>query len=194
MGPRCRRTGASISDFIANTQATGAMAASSFYPCLHMWLNAQQVRRKRLIYPTLIGFQTFFGLFLICPITQVGRLHALSVLCFCPSALAHYAVMMAHCARTRFRLCQALLCAGWVTFLIMFVLGVIANVSETFLIEHCPLLFYIVEASGLSSMMTFPSLWYRERRQAEDLADAQSLQAQSMQSLSFESAMESSPA
>jgi len=171
------------------------MSACSFYPNLRIWQNAHQVRRTTLINPTLIAFQTFYGLFLICPITEVGRLHALSVLCFCFSALVHYAVMMSHCARTRFRLCQALLCGGWVAFFIVFVLSIVANVWGTFLIDHCPLLFYVVEALGLSSMMIFPFLWCREKRQAIELEYAQSLHAESMQSgiLSFQSASECSP-
>jgi len=166
--PRCGDTGASVSSFIANAHATGAMAGCFFYPALQMWLNAQQVEEgHRCIYPTLIAFQACFGIFLACPITEVPWLHAMAVNLFCMSALTHSVVVLRHCAIERLWHCQALLCVSILGFATVFVLALLSKIWPHLLIDNCPLLFYFAESSGLSAMAFFPFLWDRERLHVE---------------------------
>eukprot|EP00747_Dinoflagellata_sp_TGD_P215059 gnl/TRDRNA2_/TRDRNA2_87818_c0_seq2.p1 gnl/TRDRNA2_/TRDRNA2_87818_c0~~gnl/TRDRNA2_/TRDRNA2_87818_c0_seq2.p1 ORF type:complete len:280 (+),score=28.00 gnl/TRDRNA2_/TRDRNA2_87818_c0_seq2:56-895(+) len=163
--PRCQdaHVGASVSRFIANTQATGAMAACFFYPSMHLWINIQYVRHQRGVKHTLAVFQACFGLFLICPVTVVPSLHAAAVCTFCTAALVHYGVVLGHCASSRMYCCMILLSVAIISFSGVFVLVLIAPLDNDGLKRHAPLLFYVFESCGMTTMATFPVLWYRER-------------------------------
>lgn len=160
--PKCDHEGVSVSRYIDNTHGTGAMAAVFFFPSLHLWLNAEQVSEGSLVYPTLFLFQLGFGMFLICPISLDPNLHPWAVCLFCVSALVHYGVVLKHCAGSRLKYCRALLCVAIFAFAGVFILTCIASAYPTVLPNNCPWLFYIMEATGLSTMAVFPMLWYRE--------------------------------
>lgn len=160
--PQCGPTGASLSDFIANAHATGAMAASFFYPALHMWLNAHQVRYHCYVFPTLAAFQACFGLFLVCPINEAPRLHLVSVYLFCISALIHFGVMLKHCSSDRLWHCQVFLGGAILSVAAILVIQLIPMFKPHVLLDRCPLAFFIAECMGLSSMALFPAVWYRE--------------------------------
>merc|ERR1712135_256599 len=130
--PDCYGTGPSVSSFICTPQATGAMAATFFYPSLNMWLNAEYVRSEPFVYPTLVAFQLCFGLFLTLPVESVPDLHAFAVNFFCLFGLCHYASLLRRCARRRLYRCVILLwVASSVTFLCL-CLGWSATSIRTF--------------------------------------------------------------
>jgi len=160
--PRCDTLGASVSNFIANTHATGAMAALFFYPALELWLNAQQARHQLYVYETLAAFQAGFGLFLMSPVTEVERLHCIAVGLFCSAGLAHYRIMLRLCGTPRFRRCQALLAGGGLAFLLVFIMVLVTFIDRTFIEDNVPYLFYICECVGLTSMAIFPVFWTRD--------------------------------
>lgn len=171
--PRCKNTGASVSDFIANTHATGAMAAVFFFPAMHLWLNVQAIRdRDTCAMPTLIIFQICFGFFLVCPVSEVPRLHGMAVLAFCTAGVVHNVIALRYCSRHRQCQCQALLCVALLAFAAVFLLVIISRLDPTFIPEKCPMIFYFCEAVGLSSMAVFPMLWYVETQNALEHADA----------------------
>jgi hypothetical protein len=160
--PRCDTLGASVSNFISNIHATGAMAALFFYPSLELWLNAQQARHHLYVYETLGAFQAAFGLFLVCPVTEVERLHCLAVGLFCSAGLARYRIMLRLCSTPRFRRCQALLAGGGLAFLLVFMMVIVTFIDRTFIENNVPYLFYTCESIGLSSMAIFPVFWARD--------------------------------
>jgi hypothetical protein len=88
----------SISQFISNPPATGAMASISFLPLVLMWeyqdfvisklVNKEFVERKLCI--SLALFQLFYGLFLICTDGYVpDELHTCTVVLFSCSFIYH---------------------------------------------------------------------------------------------------------
>lgn len=158
--PDCDGTGPSVSSFICTPQATGAMAATFFYPCLHMWLNAQQTPQC-WAYLTLIGFQFWFGMFLVLPVEYVPDAHAFAVNNFCLCGLLHYGIVSKQCAARRLYRCGSMLALGVVSYMGVFVLVVISSLNKNVLFS-VRWLFFIFEASGLSSMAVFPMLWYAE--------------------------------
>jgi hypothetical protein len=91
----------SISAFIANPRATGAMAAVSFMPLTLMWeyqdlIVAQSDSKKNyiILYYTLPMVQLFYGLFLTCTVGYVPTwVHSGTVFMFGTSFLAHSAVV-----------------------------------------------------------------------------------------------------
>lgn len=79
----------SISSFISNPQATGAMAVLTYYPLVIM--SKYQLENKNIESSfSLYLFQIFYGAFLICSISYVPSiLHSLVVIIFCLSFLFH---------------------------------------------------------------------------------------------------------
>eukprot|EP00930_Biecheleria_cincta_P090432 TRINITY_DN79810_c0_g1_i1.p1 TRINITY_DN79810_c0_g1~~TRINITY_DN79810_c0_g1_i1.p1 ORF type:complete len:244 (+),score=9.75 TRINITY_DN79810_c0_g1_i1:43-774(+) len=159
--PRCDSTGASVSDFISNDHATGAMAALFFYPNLFLWKNALHVR-DTYVYRTLGTYQASFGLFLACPVTEVPNLHGMAVCLFCITGLAHNNKMLKHCEGQTKLLCQRLLKIAMMAFVVIFLLVWVARFDENLLPDNCPYCFWISECVGLSSMIIFPLFWYRD--------------------------------
>ena len=79
----------SISAFIANPHATGAMAAISFMPFNLMW-EYQDIIIHSTLYYSLTIFQIFYGIFLICTLGYVPYwVHIGSVVVFGTSYLYH---------------------------------------------------------------------------------------------------------
>eukprot|EP00928_Gymnodinium_smaydae_P086690 TRINITY_DN710_c0_g3_i1.p1 TRINITY_DN710_c0_g3~~TRINITY_DN710_c0_g3_i1.p1 ORF type:complete len:297 (+),score=38.24 TRINITY_DN710_c0_g3_i1:100-891(+) len=162
--PACDAEGASISNFIANAHATGAMAACYYYPAIQMWLNAQYVRHYPYVYETLGIFQICFGMFLMCPVTEVPNLHFSSVLAFCISALFHCKTLTRQCAGARLRLCRLLLIIAVGSFASLFVLAMITGFSGDWVPNNVPMLFWCLECCGLTSITLFTLFWYRAQR------------------------------
>jgi len=154
-----RPTLKSVSDMICTPQATGAMAAVFFYPCLNSWMNTLELRhRDKRLSATLIGFQVCFGGFLTCPVNRVEPLHGCFVALFGTLALAHCWFMLDYCARSRRTCCRrALGCAvGAFTVMPVFFLLQLFNPSR-----FMPL-FYLAECFGLTAIVLFTQLWYFE--------------------------------
>mmetsp|Transcript_16477 Transcript_16477/g.45653 ORF Transcript_16477/g.45653 Transcript_16477/m.45653 type:complete len:341 (-) Transcript_16477:45-1067(-) len=176
--PRCEYTGSSVSSYISNPQATGAMAGCFFYPCMHMWMNAKEVSDDKFVYRSLILFQEMlrrrprsrqcsspefaFGLFLSAPVIEFGQMHGLSVATFSAASLTHFCAMMRHCHSRRLWKCKVLLVISSMSFLTVFALVWISRADHHFLKDRCPFLFYVAEALGLSSQAIFPMLWFRD--------------------------------
>ena len=76
--------GTSISEFIANPHATGAMAVSSFIP-LNLVLEYQEYQIKthqRGTWITLVMFLLSYGAFLICTVNYTPLIHSVVVALF----------------------------------------------------------------------------------------------------------------
>ena len=80
------KLGHSISAYISNSQATGAMAFAFSFPITIMWL----YKPKDISITPLIIFTLFFGLFLICSVTYNINLHLITVFTFCFAAIFHF--------------------------------------------------------------------------------------------------------
>tara|TARA_Y100000389_G_scaffold191790_1_gene218493 strand:+ start:5150 stop:5737 length:588 start_codon:yes stop_codon:yes gene_type:complete len=144
----------SISGFIANPPATGAMAAISFMPLTLMWefqdgvleKDVKSNVRKKILTFTLSTFQFFYGCFLVCTETYVPLiLHQSSVTLFGISFIFHSfmiinSVKINICAKT-------LLTIGIIAFgCLLFAEG---------------MWFWAFECIGFSSMLLYtPILWY----------------------------------
>jgi len=87
--------GTSISEFISNAHATGALAALSFTPLCLMWeyQNIYLINKyesSKYIYFTLSGYQFFYGCFLVCTVNYVPDwLHFTTVFLFCTNFVIH---------------------------------------------------------------------------------------------------------
>eukprot|EP00927_Polykrikos_kofoidii_P056562 TRINITY_DN50664_c0_g1_i1.p1 TRINITY_DN50664_c0_g1~~TRINITY_DN50664_c0_g1_i1.p1 ORF type:complete len:290 (+),score=26.14 TRINITY_DN50664_c0_g1_i1:52-921(+) len=160
--PGCEHVGVSVSNFISNTHATGAIASCLFYPCMLCWMNAHLLGNQPCVCPTLVLFQLCFGMFLTCPIVEVPRLHAFAVMLFCIAGFSHYCMVLRYCQKGRLWLCTALLSFSVVAFGIMIILVIISFIDEDFLPRRIPWVFYFSEAFGLSCMSMFPALWCME--------------------------------
>ena len=137
----------SISAFIANPRATGAMAAVSFMPLTLMWeyqdmIVAQSGSKKNyvILYYTLPMVQLFYGLFLTCTIGYVPTwLHSGTVVMFGTSFLAHSAVVC-RCIQPNL-VTKVTLAIGMFSFLSLLV------VSDMW--------FWAMECVGLTAMWSF---------------------------------------
>mmetsp|Transcript_57348 Transcript_57348/g.114925 ORF Transcript_57348/g.114925 Transcript_57348/m.114925 type:complete len:254 (-) Transcript_57348:85-846(-) len=148
-------SGASVSDFIAQPQATGLLAALLFWSCLHLWLPGDYVVGKAA-YTSLLFFQIFFGAFLSCPVTRWPTMHLAVVQVFCVAGMVHMLIMLGHSSD-----CMTTMCA-W-TSIIGF-LGVVCTGLLSLLVtpgfcHSFPYAFYCFEALGLSGMTLFVLFW-----------------------------------
>ena len=100
----------SISEFIANAHATGALAALSFTPLTLMW-EYQDIRvvtvctekGKEVLYYTLVAYQWFYGGFLVCTVNYVPMwLHTLTVVMFCITFVIHSVITMYYTNPTKY--------------------------------------------------------------------------------------------
>ena len=86
-----------ISGFIANAHATGALAALSFSPLILMWdyqnviiKNVKNNTGKIIIGWTMTSYQFFYGSFLVCTVKYVPNwLHTTTVTLFIISFMCH---------------------------------------------------------------------------------------------------------
>ena len=91
-----------ISGFIANAHATGALAALSFNPLILMWeyqmyLLSKKVYEKyrNILWSSLTLYQVFYGSFLTCTVNYVPDwLHTTTVVLFSTAFVGHSCIIM----------------------------------------------------------------------------------------------------
>ena len=91
-----------ISGFIANAHATGALAALSFNPLILMWEYQMYVlskkiyeKYKNILWSTLTLYQFFYGSFLTCTVNYVPEwLHTTTVVLFSTAFVSHSCIIM----------------------------------------------------------------------------------------------------
>tara|TARA_Y100000991_G_C21968003_1_gene347894 strand:- start:1624 stop:2325 length:702 start_codon:yes stop_codon:yes gene_type:complete len=96
--------GYSISEFIANPHATGALAALSFSPLILMWEYQSYLledkkydKQKCTLDISLSSYQFFYGSFLVCTVNYVPFwLHFLTVFLFSFAFVIHSFLIMYH--------------------------------------------------------------------------------------------------
>ena len=94
--------GNSISEFIANAHATGALASLSFTPLTLMWeyqdfrvINVCSQKGKIILYSTLVAYQFFYAGFLVCTVNYAPIwLHTTTVTLFCIAFVFHSVMTM----------------------------------------------------------------------------------------------------
>ena len=141
----------SLSGFIANPQATGALAMVSFVPIVMMWeyqdiiinLRKKEKNIKNKLNYSISMFQLSYGLFLTCTDGFAPSwLHMTTVICFGTSCIIHSILILRYIEFTK--ISKMLLQLGIFTFLILpFVPG---------------LYFWAIECVGFSIMMIFTPL------------------------------------
>ncbi len=154
----------SISGFIANPPATGAMAAISFMPLTLMWEFQDSVLekdvknniRKKILTFTLSTFQFFYGSFLVCTETYVPLiLHQTTVTLFGLSFIFH-SLMIINSVKVN-TYTKILLNIGIYAFgCLLFAQG---------------MWFWAFECIGFSSMLLYtPMLWYTYKQPSVPLS------------------------
>ncbi|MAP67456.1 MAG: hypothetical protein CMF80_07150 [Candidatus Marinimicrobia bacterium] len=137
----------SISEFVSNAHATGAMAVLSFTPLTLMW-EYQDIRvvtvctekGKRVLYYTLVAYQWFYGGFLVCTVNYVPLwLHMLMVVSFCISFVIHSIMTMNYTKPSK--------CGQY-----QLIVGILSCVCMPF---SKGLWFWVCECVGLSMIMLF---------------------------------------
>tara|TARA_B100000886_G_scaffold102053_1_gene67796 strand:- start:4144 stop:4731 length:588 start_codon:yes stop_codon:yes gene_type:complete len=138
----------SISQFISNPPATGAMASISFLPLVLMWeyqdfviskhVNKESIERK--LYLSLASFQLFYGLFLICTDGYVpDELHTCTVVLFSCSFIYHAICVIIYVEPSKF----ASIILG---------IGILSFIS---LLIAKDMWFWAFECIGFSSMLLY---------------------------------------
>ena len=143
----------SISKFIANPPATGAMASVSFIPMTLMWeyqdyILSQDIyfNNKKIWVTTLILFQFFYGLFLTCTDgISPDWLHSTTVVLFGTSFICHSIIILLY-IESRI-ISKVILGIGILSFLcLLFVKD---------------MWFWVFECIGFTSMLIFtPMEWF----------------------------------
>jgi len=163
--PRCDLFGATLSDFIRTPEATGAMGAVFFYPCLHAWLNVHDAVRHspidlRAAKVTVVAFQATFGLNLGLANYSSYWVWRLPQAFFAVFAIAHLIIMLRLCHDTRrFHMWLCASCVT-VTFTALLILTVVGHSNPTLLPEHAPYLYFVLEVIGYSVVAVAPAFFY----------------------------------
>ncbi len=152
----------SISGYIANPPATGAMSAVSFIPLTIIWeyqdIIIENIVAKKCavvwfgnsMYYTTIVFQISYGTFLVCTYGYVKNwIHTLSVITFCLSFSIHSLLSLLYSYSTivtkTILAIGSLACIGLLTFMIL-------DISSMW--------FWVLECIGITSMFIFtPVEW-----------------------------------
>ena len=138
----------SISAYIANPHATGAMAFVSFTPLLiiteyqdfYIRNRINGVIMKTLLYWSLRMFLLFYGLFIIFTVNYNQTLHQIAVYSFGVSYIIHCLLTIVSINRT-------------ILSSIFVIIGAVSFIALLF-IDQTPL-FWAVECVGFSSMVLF---------------------------------------
>jgi hypothetical protein len=144
----------SISGFIANPPATGAMAAFSFMPLTLMWEYQDNVLTnyitnkvtENVLFISLSSYQLFYGCFLVCTENYVPLwLHQTTVSLFGISFVIHALLII--CTISTSKLANIILGIGILSFIsLLYVDG---------------MWFWACECTAYSSMILYtPILWY----------------------------------
>lgn len=140
----------SISQFIANPPATGAMAAISFIPMTLMWEYQDYILNRegyldieKIWVGTLVSFQFFYGLFLTCTDGIVPNwLHSTTVILFGLSFICHSIIILWYIESKT--ISKIVLGVGMVSFI-----GLTCAPG---------IWFWVLECIGFSSMLIFTPL------------------------------------
>jgi len=164
--PQCVETGVSVSNYICTPSATGMMYACFFYPCLHAWFNVRDLGLWNVEKITVITFQVLFNLFLMFPLIYVRHMHAAVVSLFALFGLAHFCIVESHCVQEMRTTVRVLIVTAMASFFGVFCCGAIATLDKHWLPSHAPHLFYLFEATGLTSIVLLTLLWKGQEWQA----------------------------
>lgn len=156
-----QRGAVTVSGFIANPPATGAMAAFSFSALVLMWEYQDFIIKAccgdgvgwvyDVLSRTLAVFQTAYGAFLVCTVGFVPSwLHTLAVTVFCAAFVVHAGVIVAFVVPSRGG--RALLAAGVCSCLAL----VVFTITRTY-----TLWFWAAECVGLSAIFLFTPFEWR---------------------------------
>ena len=157
--------GHSISAFIANPPATGAMAAISFMPLTLMWeyqdavLNTYHYNNNQIknnLYYSLCSYQIFYGCFLICTETYYPEwMHISTVSLFGASFLVHQ--LLTFCYINQSVYTKGLFCIGLLSFI------------SLLFVKH--MWFWAMECIGFTCMLLFtPMQWITYIESNEDIS------------------------
>lgn len=146
-----------ISGFICNAQATGAMAAVSFLPFILM--NEYQYiyanKKNSILDKSLLLFEISYGMFLSFPVTYVSiKIHEISVICFSLSFIIHSYFILYDIQFNK--ITKVLLSIGSICFMLLSIL----NPNN--------LIYWFVECICFTCMILFtPIDWYLFLRKEE---------------------------
>ena len=164
----------SISAFIANPPATGAMAAISFIPLTLVW-EYQDIVLENLplindcniiwlsntLYYTTAIYQVSYGSFLICTYGYVKSwVHSITVVCFCGSFIGHSLLTLNY--STPSNVTKGILGVGSASGLILIGLSIL-NISSMW--------FWFFECIGISAMFIYTPIEWIIIRNKIKLAD-----------------------
>lgn len=152
----------SISGYIANPPATGAMSAVSFIPLTIIWEYQDIIIQNMIskscnilwfdnsIYYTTAIFQISYGMFLVCTYGYVKTwMHTLSVISFCLSFSIHSLLSLTYSYSTI--VTKSILLVGFIACVGLIILMVL-NVTNMW--------FWVLECIGITSMFIFtPVEW-----------------------------------
>ena len=151
----------SVSAFIANPPATGAMAAVSFMPMTLMWQYQNIIIYKEykdtsinnIVTTSLCTYQVCFSLFLICTDGYVpGWLHFTTVVLFCLSFFVHAGCIVYYFNPSNYT--KIIFGIGSSSLVVLLIIVV-------FQLQDKGMWFYIMECIGLTCMFLFTPLeWY----------------------------------
>ena len=152
----------SISEFIANPPATGAMAAISFMPLCLMWeyqdFIISKIKKnigKFQLNISLTIFQIFYGSFLTCTVHYVpNQVHTTVVILFGLSFLYHSYLVNKFIQPNKITLC-------------ILIIGILSFAS---LLIVKGMWFWAMECVGFSSMLLFtPIDWFLLKKDNENI-------------------------
>lgn len=141
-------SGNSISDYIANPHATGAMAFISFIPLLTIceyqdyYLNSKVtgVLQQIVLYWSLRMFVFFYGMFIIITVNYNQTLHSMAVVLFGISFIIHGILSMLHITKS------------YISIFTISV-GIVSFISLQFIGQN--ILYWCVECIGFTAMVLF---------------------------------------
>lgn len=147
----CEPDSTSISQFIANPQATGALGAVSFFPII--LINEYQdicinKENTKILNFTLIVFEIMYGLFLTCPVTYAPiLLHQFCVGGFSLSFIIHSYYVLHYIQLNK--ITQVLLCITSSTLLLLA------------FIDSNHMIYWLLECISFTGILLFtPIDWY----------------------------------
>eukprot|EP00401_Gymnodinium_catenatum_P000506 CAMPEP_0117481244 /NCGR_PEP_ID=MMETSP0784-20121206/12802_1 /TAXON_ID=39447 /ORGANISM="" /LENGTH=440 /DNA_ID=CAMNT_0005275699 /DNA_START=6 /DNA_END=1325 /DNA_ORIENTATION=+ len=159
----------SIEALISTPQATGALAATLFFPMKELWLPGLVLQHEPWARPTLVTFQILFGVIL----TAGGMLHSIGwwgavlELTLLVVGIAHYRILLRNCHVERRWMCKAL-----VLFLVVFTTSaavvlcaylMFPRLTDLVRNDSQPWLFFCFQSLSVTALALFPLLWHRDR-------------------------------
>ena len=149
--------GHSISAYISNPQATGAMAFTFSLPIIVMW----KFKPDGISSVPLLLFTLFFGLFLICSVTLNIYSHLFTVLVFCFASIIHFSLFYSKLSNKKI-LFKTLIILATLSLLSLSALGVYFTIKSgdppNNKLAHTHWV-WLVECIGLTCFILFTPLY-----------------------------------